>query len=127
MRKKVFFKPLTVYLVFAVFLLTLPSQGWAMFVPSAAPSSIRQADINTIQKTLETAVIKQRIMDYGLTPGEALDRINKLSDGQIHEFAANLESLQAGADGVDGLVFLVLVAILVVLILQATGHKIIIR
>jgi hypothetical protein len=33
MQKKPFFKLLALYLVFATLLLTLPSQGWAMFNP----------------------------------------------------------------------------------------------
>lgn len=127
MQKKPFFKFLSLYLVFAIFLLTLPSQGWAMFIASDQAASVKQADMITIQKTLESAVIKQRIMEYGLSSEEALARINRLSDEQIHQFAANLDSLQAGADGVDAVIFLVLVAIIVVVVLQATGHKVIVR
>jgi hypothetical protein len=127
MQKKPFFKFLSLYLVFAMFLLTLPSQGWAMFIASGQATSVKQTDMITIQKTLESAVIKQRLTEYGLSSEEALARINRLSDEQIHQFAANLDSLQAGADGVGALIFLVLVAILVVVVLEATGHKVIVR
>ncbi len=128
MQKKLFFKFLSLNLVITVFFFSLPSQGWAMFIPSGPETtSAKQSDLITIQKTLESRVIKQRIMDYGLTPEEAMARISSLSDGQIHEFAKNLDSLQAGGDGVDALIFLVLVAILVVLVLEVTGHKVIIR
>jgi hypothetical protein len=50
-----------------------------------------------------------------------------MSDQQIHQFAANLDSIQAGGDGVGALVFLLLVAIIVVVVLAATGHRVIIR
>ena len=51
-----------------------------------------------------------------------------LSDEQIHHFASQLNSLQAGADdGLGVLIFLLVVAIVVVLVLQATGHRVIIR
>lgn len=127
MHKKPFFKMLSLYLVFATFLLTIPSQGWAMFVPSGESSPLRRTDMLTIQKTLESSVIKQRLLDYGLSQEDAVSRINRLSDERIHQFAANLNSLEAGADGVDALIFIVLVAILVVVILEVSGHKVIIR
>lgn len=114
-------------LIISVFFFTLPSQGWAMFIPSGQPASRMEADMITIQKTLESAVVKQRLIDYGLTPEDALARITALSDQQIHEVASNLESLQAGADGVGALIFLVVVAILVVVVLQVTGHSVVIR
>ncbi len=127
MQKKPLFKLLALYLAFATLLLTLPSQGWAMFIPSGQATSARQTDMITIQKTLESAVVKQRLMDFGLSPEEAMARTNRLSDDQVHQFAANLDSLQAGADGVDALIFLLLVAIVVVVVLEATGHRVILR
>ncbi len=127
MQKKAFFQFVSLNLVFSVFFFTLPSQSWAMFIPSGQANSAKQSDLSTIQKTLESQVIKQRIMDYGLTPEEAMARISSMSDDQIHELAKNLDSLQAGGDGVEALIFLVLVAIVVVLILQLTGHRVIVR
>jgi hypothetical protein len=118
---------LSLYLVLAVLLLSLPSQGWAMFMPSSQTAPTRQTDVITIQKALESSVVKQRLMDYGFSSEEAMSRINKLTDKEIHQFAGNLDSLQAGADAVDALIFLVLVAIIVVVVLEATGHKVIVR
>ena len=118
---------LSLYLVLAMLLLSLPSQGWAMFMPSSQVAPARQTDIITIQKALESSVVKQRLMDYGFSSEEAMTRINKLTDKEIHQFAGNLDSIQAGADAVDALIFLVLVAIIVVVVLEATGHKVIVR
>lgn len=99
-----------------------------MYIPVDQASPSRQADLGAIQKTLESAVVKQRLMDFGLSPDEALARINSLSNEQTHALAANLDSLQAGADGAVGaVVFLLLVAIIVVVVLQATGHSVVIR
>jgi hypothetical protein len=118
---------LSLYLVLAMLLLSLPSQGWAMFMPSSQTAPTRQTDVITIQKALESSVVKQRLMDYGFSSEEAMSRINRLTDKEIHQFAGNLDSLQAGADAVDALIFLVLVAIIVVVVLEATGHKVIVR
>ncbi len=127
LQRKMYFKPLSVYLIFAIVLITLPAQGWAMFIPSTGADAVRKADMATIQKTLESTVIKQRLMDYGLSPEEAMAKVNNLSNEQVHQFATQLDSLQAGADGVDALIFLLLVAIVVVLILELSGHHVIVR
>jgi hypothetical protein len=127
MQKQPYGKMLSLYLVFALCLLTLPAQGWAMFVPAGQALPDRQADLGSIQKTLESTVVKQRLMDVGLSPDEALARINGLSDDQTHALAAHLDSLQAGADGVGALVFILVVAIVVVVVLEATGHHVVFR
>jgi hypothetical protein len=120
-------KTLSLYLFFAMLLVSLPAQSWAMFIPSSQAAPARQTDMIIIQRALESSVVKQRLMDYGLSSEEAMTQINKLSDKKIHQFAGNLDSLQAGADAVDAVIFLVLVAIIVVVVLQATGHKVIVR
>jgi hypothetical protein len=124
---KPYFKLISIYLMFSLVLLTLPAQGWAMFLPSGGAETSRQSDLAAIQKTLESTMVKQRLMDFGLTSEEAMAKINTLSDTQVHQFSTKLDAVQAGADGVGALIFLLLVAILVVVVLEATGHQIIIR
>jgi hypothetical protein len=127
MQKKPFFKILSIYLALAMVLMTLPAQGWAMFIPAGETASSRQADLDAIQKTLESTVVKQRLMDLGLASQEAVDRLDTLSDEQVHQFAAELDSLQAGGDSLGSVIFLLLVVVVVILVLQATGRRVIIR
>lgn len=127
MQIKTVFKMLSVYLIFAIVLLTIPAQGWAMFLPAAGSASTREADLTAIQRTLESAVVKQRLMDHGLSPEEAMTRISRLSDEQTHQLAANMDSVQAGADGLGAVAFVLVVVVLVVLILELTGHHVIFR
>ena len=125
--QKTLFKSIAVYLVAATFFMTFPAQGWAMFLPATGTASVRAAEMSNIQRTLESAMIKQRLADYGLSSEEVMARMNELSDQQVHQFASNLDSLQAGADGVDGLVFLLLVVLIVIVVLEVTGHRVIVR
>jgi Flp pilus assembly protein TadB len=123
-----FLKLLSLYLVFALILISLPAQGWAMLIPADQSSVARQTDMTSIQKSLESTMIRQRLMDFGLSPQEAMARINTLSDEQIHQFASQLDSLQAGADdGLGFLIFLLVAAIVAVVVLEATGHRVIIK
>jgi hypothetical protein len=127
MLSKTLFKLLAVYLVLSMVLITFPAPGWAMFLQGSGDNAIRKADVATIQKTLESTVVKQRLMDYGLSSEEAMARVSNLSDEQVHQFAAQLNSLQAGADGADAVIFVLLVVILVIVILELTGHHVILR
>ncbi|OGW49637.1 MAG: hypothetical protein A2078_05980 [Nitrospirae bacterium GWC2_57_9] len=126
MENKVIIKVLSVWLAFTTLTFSLPGQGWAMFIPSSASDS-RTADLATIQRTLESSIVKQRLMDIGLSSEEAMERMNGLSDEQIHQFASRLDSLQAGAGIVDALVIVLLGVVIVVGVLELTGHSIIIR
>ena len=127
MLNRPFFKILSLYLIMAVFTLTLPAQGWAMLVP-AGQDEARSADQAKVQATLESSVIKQRLLDFGLTPEETTARLNKLSDEQVHQLAANMDAVQAGGDSVLGLVLgLAIIALLVVLIIYLLEGRIVIK
>jgi uncharacterized membrane protein len=120
-------RPLASYLVAALLAIsTLVGPAEAMLLPAAsdaqhagqsAQSLDRSADIAKIQKALETKELRQRLLDYGLTPDETATRIDKLSDEQLHRLASNLDSVQAGGDAISFLLGLAIIALLVVLII----------
>jgi hypothetical protein len=122
-------RPLALYLALA--LLTLASfagPAEAMLLPAAPeadqPGSVRAADLAKVQAVLESKVLQQRLLDYGLTPEEAAARINGLSDEQLHQLAANIDALQPGGDVLGTLFALALIAGLVVLIIFLMQGKI---
>ncbi len=120
-----FVRMLSLYLVVAVFVLSLPAPGFAMLVPSEA-GTVRAADAARVQTALESTAVKQRLMDYGLTPEEASARISKLSDEQLHQFASQIDSVQAG--GLLGdVIFVLLVVAIVLVVLELTGHHVIVH
>ncbi len=140
MLKAFYTKPLVIYLIVAlVAISTFAGPVEAMFVPAAphqnmteatAVSASRAADMAKIQTALESKILQQKLMDYGLSPEETMARVNKLSDEQVHQLATHADSLQAGGYGGGGgagvLIFLFLVIIIVVLIVALTypgyGH-----
>ncbi len=120
-----FIKMLSLYLVVTVFVLSLPAPGFAMLVPSES-GTVRAADAARVQTALESTAVKQRLMDYGLTPEEASARISKLSDEQLHQFASQIDSVQAG--GLLGdIIFVLLVVAIVLVVLELTGHHVIVH
>lgn len=117
-------KPLALYLVLALIALSsIAAPAQAMLIPvspdaqQAHAGMDRAENLAAVQKTLESKVLQQRLMEYGLTPEETAERINALSDEQLHLLAANLDSLQPGGSVVGTLLTLALIAGIVVLII----------
>jgi hypothetical protein len=127
-------RPLALYLVLALIgLSAITGPAEAMLVPTspdsdqvthAVPSPERAADLAKAQKVLEMKAVQQRLQDYGLTPEETMARINALSDEQLHQFASNLDAVQAGGDVLGTLLAIVLIALLVVLIIYLLEGRI---
>ncbi len=115
-------KRLPVYLVVALIAVSfIAGTSEAMFVPAtpqaqSTPLFDRAADLAKIQKALESKALQQRLMDYGLSPANALAKINGLSDEQIHQLAANIDALQAGGAGGHLIIILLLIILILILI-----------
>jgi hypothetical protein len=128
-------RPLAVYLITALIVMSsFAAPADAMFVPAAPGEGAsvqpqmpgnRAADLAKVQSVLESRIIQQKLIDYGLSPTEAMARVNRLSDQQLHEFAARTDSVQAGGDGGVDLFFgLVVVALLVVVLVYLLQGRI---
>ena len=126
-----FLKYMSWYLVVAMFIIGITPRVYAGFSPSEAMdlSPIdRASDLQKIQKVLEMKMISERLRQLGLTPDEIQDRLNQLSDNEIHQFALQLDDLKVGGDGGLGIVIAILViAILAVILIYLLGHRIIIK
>ncbi|MBI3596816.1 MAG: PA2779 family protein [Nitrospirae bacterium] len=127
-------RPLIVWLlVVTTFSITFETRETsAAFLPSAASMDLgtlgpdRESSIKRIQAVLESRLIVQRLADFGLTRAEITSRLDQLSDQQVHGIATQLDALQPGGDALGTVVVLLVIAILVVVLLQLSGHKIII-
>jgi hypothetical protein len=119
------------YLVVAMFVIGITPRVYAGFSPSEAIGLLpaeRSSDLQKIQKFLETKMVRERLKELGLSPDEIQARLNQVSDPQIHQLALKLDELKVAGDDFLGIIILLLViAILVVLLIQLTGHKIVIK
>jgi hypothetical protein len=118
------------YLVFAMFIIGIAPRVDAALAPSeiVALSQVdRQADLGKIQKVLETKMIKERLVQYGMTQEEVNTRLSQLSDQQLHKFALQIDDLKVGGDGLGIVIALLVIVLLVVLIIQLTGHKVVVQ
>lgn len=136
MLRRFYAKPLIAYLIAALVAVSaFSAPAEAMFVPAglsgAAAGSLqspmtmdRAADLAKVQAALETRIIQQKLVDYGLSPAEALAQVNGLSDAQLHALASRTDSIQAGGDPVDAFVGLLVVVLLVVVLVFLLNHRI---
>ena len=125
-----FMRQVAWYLVFAMFVIGIAPRVDAAFAPSeviALSQVDRQADLDKIQNVLETKLIKERLVQYGMSQDEVNTRLSQLSDQQLHKFALQIDDLKIGGDGLGIVIALLVIAILVVLLIQLTGHKVVVR
>lgn len=125
-----FMKQMAWYLVVAMFAIGITPRVEAGLAPSqiiAVAHDDRQADLEKIQKLLETKMIRDRLQQYGLTQDEINSRIAQLSDQQLHNFALQIDDLKVGGDGLGVVIALLVIAILVVVLLYLTGHRVIVK
>jgi Family of unknown function (DUF6627) len=112
-------------LVFTTFMMGwFPPESTAMLAPADFGLN-RLEDLQKVQRVLESKMVQQRLEDVGLTADEIQGRLARLSDGQLHQMANQLDALMPGGDGGLGIVVAILViAILVVILFYLLGHRI---
>lgn len=123
-------KAITWYLVAAMFLISVVPPADGGFVPSGmiAPSGIdRDADIDRIQRFIETKIVRERLAELNFTKEEITSRLAELSDAQLHDIATQIDNLKAGGDSGLGVVIAVLVIIiLVIIIIRLLGRRVVV-
>ncbi len=76
----------------------------------------RSAQLEIIDAALTRDVVQQQMVAMGVSHGDAMARVNALSDSELQQLALNLETLPAGSSalGVLGALFLVLLVLEIV-------------
>jgi len=113
------------FLTLSFSVLSFASSAPAMFIPSpyeAGGTSHRAADLEKIQKFLESKLVQHKLSQLGLSREQIEERVQQLDDEQIHQIASQIHALDAGGDsGVAWVIALVLLAVIVFLVLELTG------
>jgi hypothetical protein len=121
---------ITWYLVAAMFVIGITPRVYAGFSPSEGlvlTSGERTSDLDRIQKFLEMKMVRERLKDLGFTADEIQGKLKDLNDQQIHQLATKMDDLNVGGDGLGIIIALMVIAILVILIIQLTGHRIVVK
>jgi hypothetical protein len=109
-----------------------PPAAIAMVAPALSPvaespsGSHRLEDLQKIQRVLESKVVRQRLIDLGLTPEEVNAKLVGLSDEQFHQFATMIDAIIPAGDGLGIVIALLVIAILAVILVYLLNHRIVI-
>ena len=105
--------------VWALILGCLPSTGWAGPVPSSIGhlGSTREASIRRIEKMLANKRIVRSLKRRGIKPGELRQKLEKMSDHEVHMLAERLQTTRSGGQ-VTGILIIILLVILIVYFLD---------
>ncbi|RPI35485.1 MAG: hypothetical protein EHM54_08080 [Nitrospiraceae bacterium] len=124
-----FFRHVAWYLVVAMFIIGIAPKVDAGLSPSEliAAQFDRARDSSNVQQVIENKMVSERLAQLGFTQEEVNSRLSQLSDQQLHKLAVNLDDIKTGGDGLGIIIALLVIAILVVILIQLTGHKVIVK
>ncbi len=123
----------TVALTMAVWITTLwciPAVAEATIIAShgAESGDLRASDIAKVQAFLERKELAQKMLDYGVSPQEAIVKLQSMSDQELHQLASLTDRVPAGTDGGVGLLIgLAVLVILIIVIIMLLNKRIVVR
>ena len=116
------------YLIIAMFIIGIAPKADAGIAPSEiiVMSQVdRAADIEKIQKVLETKMVRERLEKLGFAQDEIQSKLSSLSDQQMHNLVLQIDDIKVGGD-LGIVIALLVIVILVVLFIQLTGHRVVV-
>lgn len=90
-------------------------------------SDLRAADLSKMQALLEQKVVLQKLVDYGVSPEEAMAKVRAMSDKDLHRLASLTDRVAEGADGLGLVIGLAVLVILVLVILMLMNKRVVVR
>lgn len=88
----------------------------------------RVEDMAKIQAFLENKVVVQKLVDYGVSPAEAMGKVKEMSAQDLHRLASLTDRAAAGtSDALGVLIGLAILVILIIVILKLMNKEIVVR
>jgi len=103
---------------------SVPDDTVAGIVASRATdqANFREQDLERIQGFLERKIVQQKLRDYGVSPQQAMDKVRRIGDKELHLLASRMERVpdggsMVGLDTEGALLILLAIAVLVAVIM----------
>ena len=88
----------------------------------------RVEDMAKVQAFLENKVVVQKLVDYGVSPAEAMEKVKSMSAQDLHRLASLTDRAAAGTDSALGfLIALAILVILIIVIFKLMNKEVVIR
>lgn len=88
-----------------------------MIAPEQNATTKREIDEIKVRRALENKIVAEKLMSHGLTKEEVSQKLNQMTDEQVHQMASLADRIPAGGDGALGIVIAVLVVFALVLLI----------
>lgn len=122
--RRLVFRTISVFLVFSFVLLDFSVQtAWAGMIDTSTVIAVQQqsADRERVATFLGRDDVQQVLVQHGVDPYEAQQRVASLSDAELSRIAAQIDELPAGAGAVGAVVGAVVLIFLVLLVTDLLG------
>jgi Family of unknown function (DUF6627) len=88
----------------------------------------RVEDMAKVQAFLENKVVVQKLVDYGVSPLEATEKVRAMSAQDLHRLASLTDRAAAGtSDALGFLIGLAILIILIIVIMKLMNKEIVVR
>lgn len=88
----------------------------------------RVEDMAKVQSFLENKVVVQKLVDYGVSPAEAMAKVKAMSAQDLHRLASLTDRAAVGTDSALGfLIALAILVILIIVIFKLMNKEVVIR
>ncbi len=88
----------------------------------------RVEDMTKVQAFLENKVVVQKLVDYGVSPAEAMAKVQEMSAQDLHKLASLTDRAAAGtSDALGFLIALAILIILIIIIMKLMNKEIVVR
>ncbi|MEQ9619402.1 MAG: PA2779 family protein [Deltaproteobacteria bacterium] len=88
-----------------------------MISPEHNASTKREIDEIKVRRALENKIVAEKLSSHGLTPEEVSQKLNQMSDEQVHQMASLADRMPAGGDAGIGILITILVVVALVLLI----------
>ncbi len=79
--------------------------------------SSRDIDEIKVKRTLENKLVAEKLMSHGLSKEQVLEKIDRMSDEEVHQIASLSDRIPSGGDSGLGIVIGLLVIVALVLVI----------
>lgn len=120
----------------AIAILTMSALDFSPAIAGLSPSRTsgttritaeRDADMLVAQRALENRIVRQKLLDYGVTADDVQLKLAGMSDQDLHTLASASKGLPSGGDGTGAIIGILVVVILVIVILKLLNREIVVR
>jgi len=127
LRKPLLVLSVALYLIFFLTSPTLAGMVGSLASPDLQASEMRAEEVKKIQVALENELVRAKLIAYGLTADEVNQKLDRMTDEQIHLLAQASDDILAGGDGVGFVIGILVIILLVVLIIKLMDKSIVIK